>query len=178
MRDPTCRSRRAIASVLADPDAGDSLHAGRCRSRAMSNQNELQAANLALRGGRPPPGRGRPLLRRSRNSPTSPSPPGPAAARSWTPIATSLAAQLDGTPNLQGAVVTNAGGVITIPAIRTDGDGAVLPRRHHRGRPTPSGSRSTGVNGAITRTVEIACQPRGATTRSSTSAWRPAGPSA
>lgn len=90
-----------------------------------------------------------------RNLSSVPVPAGAGGTTLLNAIAASLAAQLDGTPNLNGAAVTNSGGVVTIPLIATDGN-----TRGFRATLTVESASVirvsvTGVNGPASRTIHI-----------------------
>jgi hypothetical protein len=123
----------------------------------LSNQNEVQAANLARsEAARLQAEAGLSfIIQKLTDVPVSAGAGGNALLNS---VAASLAARLDGTPNLQGQTVTNVGGVVAVPAILTDSAGrsfaTAITVDANALRVT-----ITGASGGVTRSVQIICRP-------------------
>jgi hypothetical protein len=153
-------SRRAIASVLAILMLAI-LFTLAVSFAGLSGQSNLQAANLArAETARMQAESGVSFVVQKLSSVTPP--PGATGSTLLGAVATSLGTQLNGTPNLRGATVTNSGGTVTIPTIFTDGNS-----RGFRAAITVESNTIIRVNivgiadanGVVSRTIQICCNP-------------------
>jgi cytoskeletal protein CcmA (bactofilin family) len=153
MKRPT--RRRAISSVLAILMLAI-LFAMAVSLASVSNTNSLQASNLArAETARMQAESGVSFLVQKLSNVTLSS--SSDANLALSSIYSSLAAQLNGTPNLNGAAVSRSGGVITIPAIATDANGRSFDANIVMDANCAACIRVRGFDGAISKTIRIYC---------------------
>lgn len=147
-------AKRGIASVLAIVMLAI-LFTLALSIAAVSNQNEIQAANQSRAEAARMQAEGGLSFLLQRLSGVS-LPHGSQGAAVLAAVGNSLAAQLNGTNNLAGATVTNSGGTVTVPLIVTDaaagrGFSATLSMDSN----TVLRLRVTGTSGGANRTARI-----------------------
>jgi len=151
------RNKRAITSILAILMLAI-LFTLALSLFNLSNMNELQAANLArAEVARMQAESGVSFLIQKLSGVPLSSITDPNLVLSS--IASSLRAQLNGTPNLHGTVVASSGGIVTVPTIPTDANGRSFSATITVDANCSACLTVTGANGAITKTVHIYCYP-------------------